>query len=182
MSTVVVALASRHVGAFERWQRAASLRGKVARWWPGVSQRWARLVLVATLGRDAAFLTEQAIWYRGAAVNIDSAERAAPLDPQFILVGRVREIEGTLLEMRERLLNQAAYLASIKGSASFALLAQQVAVTSRAAAECYEALRDFRGALQAYEADRCALTHAAGHALASTAQELQAHLDAALRS
>ena len=179
MSTPVVALAMQHAAAFERRQRRAGMFERLSRVQAWVSLRWSRVTLAGMLRRDAAFLADQALWHRGAAVSVDRAERVAPLDPDFVIIERLRGIETRLLALRMRVLDKHKDLRNHAGSTSAKVLALTSAEWSAAAADCYEAMRELRGALQAYEADRSAMGRAARSA--STAEELDAQLDEAAR-
>lgn len=154
-------LASGRRGQRSRWLTRASY---VRAW---LSVRAGRVLFARWLERDARFWADQAVWYRGAAAGVDRQERdpAVALDATFSVSDRLLKQEQLGMVLRQRLLDLASSLRT-PGSHTGEMVHVQALSCAAAMADCHEAMRELRGALQAYEADRCAMVRASSAATA----------------
>ena len=134
-----------------------------------VRLRFVRAALSRRLDRDAKFFSDQAVWFRGAAKEVDDGDRSVPIDPDFRLVNSLRGVEDDVTERREWLLSMVD---------DDPRLTHRLRALAASYASYFEAVRELRGAVQAYEADRCAVTRKNSSAIANQTRE---SLDATLR-
>ena len=122
-----------------------------------------------------------AVWFRGATAGVDELREQGcddPFDPTFALCDRLAGLEASLLGSRQRLMALCGDLShpKLETHQSVARLHQAASHLVAAQADAYEALKDFRYAIQSYEADRAARAHARSGCAASL-DELQAQLN-----
>jgi hypothetical protein len=167
MASHVVELAFSHERSFERQRKTISVSALFANAIGTVSVGFVRRVLHSIMRRQTTYLNDQAVWFRGAAREVDERARTESIDPQFKLIDKLRQMEGHLSEARAALLSRKSEHPSTRE------VHQQLLA---AAASLYEAVREMRAAIQAFEADRCAL-EASGQSAANSVDELNQALD-----
>lgn len=151
MDTQVVELAFSHERAFERQRETLGFLARVFHSLEVIPLRVAKRVLLLLIERQSRAMRDNAVWFRGAAKEIDEHGRVEAIDPEFALVERLRVMEERLQELRSlAIANQS------KDPKVRAAIHQLVSNS----AGLFEAVRELRGAVQSYEADRCALEQA----------------------
>jgi hypothetical protein len=158
----VIALALAHEQAFQR--RVRSMR--IWAWFSG----WvAGRLRITRLRRDAAYFRDQAVWFQGAAVAIDRLNRDGLMPPGYPVIERLRTMEQNVDKLRLKLL--------ATGSKATERGGLYLAVRDLAAAllENCEAVRELRGAIQAFEADRSAINQA-HHRVCERPEQLESEL------
>lgn len=161
MDMSVAGMVSKHERTVER--RAgltAVLSGALARLSISLAVRVGSMVV----NRQVEWMRDQSVWFRGAAAEIDGSDRAETLDPDWELIGRLRALESQLDELR-------GTFESMASSASSSV----PQVMRLGLADLTDAVRDLRGAIQAYEADRCALAGSAQWVESSASFDEAAH-------
>lgn len=152
MGVQVLDLLPTHEQAAARASFKAGLLAMLGQLLPNVQNGFSWAFIATRLDLHAHELGDQTLWFVGAAAAIDTQIRTAALDPHFVMVDRLHGLEARLISQQRAVMTRCAPL------------------VMRGAVERYqerlggmlEAVRDLRGAIQAFEADRCA--GAPGHA------------------
>ncbi len=143
MDMSVAGMVSKHERTVER---RAGLTAFMSGMLAGLSVKLAVGVGSVIVRHQVNWMRDQAVWFRGAAAEIDASDRDIVLDPHWQLVNRLHALERRLAALQGTFTKMgAAEPSTVPGS----MLA--------AVSDLHESVRDLRGAIQAYEADRCAL-------------------------
>lgn len=134
------------------------------------------MVLAAALKQYTSFLEDEALWFRGAAAALDATGRSADIDHGHTHIDLLRRHEEQLLLRRVAVLSIAE---SAGASHTGEYLAAQARSSASALSDCFEAVRELRGALQAFDADCSAMRQALQHQAreASAPDQLDRALD-----
>lgn len=148
MDSRVVDLALSHGKKFERQGRTFDFGASVAMHLEALSLRIVKAFLIRVVKKHASYCMDQAVWFKGAARDVEERIRDEAIDPEFVAIDKLRGLEQHLFELRKKALSNSSKDSRTQEAMS------QLAV---GATSFYESVRELRGALQSYEADRCAL-------------------------
>lgn len=146
-----------------------AIGARVVRWaiqWREDADRRFILERCRSIERRTRSVVDKAVWFRGAAAALDGV--AGAIDPEFKINDQLRDIEVGMLDTRAGLLELADKLQAMGNADAEKAVRAAVAAYS----DYYEALRNFRGAMQAHDADAEACAIAAG-GVALSIDELQ---------
>lgn len=143
MDTYVAALVHDHGRQVERQAgMTQALGGGLAH----VSAALASWIGGFVFRHQARWMQDQAVWFRGAAADIDARERVEPLDPAWVVNDQLRAVEVRLTRLQDM-------FSKLGGARPGDMAIQMLG----AIAALREAVAELRGAIQAYEADRSAI-------------------------
>lgn len=117
---------------------------------------------------------ELAVWFRGASAALQDSKRSECLDPEDELRRKLDLMESHLLSLRGETLKLLQRRVSAGRGDSEVAGAMRHLVA--AATELYEDVRSFKGALQAHDADVCALKAGAAHPTEMSSDDVDAAL------
>ncbi len=133
---------------------------------------WISAPIAGQLDLMARRLAQKAVWFRGARASLIESPKRAVLDVDGSLVDMLVTMENQLLEIRRIALKFARRIQEADGKRR-GLVRDALRRLAAAGAEFYEEARDFRGALQAHDADR----EAASGRCATTPEEVDSALE-----
>jgi len=172
----LVDLARHQTTAFERER---TYLARAYRWLP----QWLMSLAAATaapmvlrfVDHHAQWLADRAVWFRGAMASLQETPADHPLDPDDTLRTALDRMEANLASIRLTAMDVAQKVDRTRGRTGMTTraLRRMAAAADELAAEVH----DFKGVLQAHDANLDALTHA--RRVATTAQALDAELDRA---
>lgn len=135
-----------HEQAVVRSSRRAGVLAQVGRVVRGIKAGFVLSFIAGRIDSHGSWLSDQSLWFVGAAKAIDSQDRSTPLDPDFAVVDRLRSMEARLIKEQRRAMVDLDIFPPVVQKA---LKHYQESLGAM-----LEAVRDLRGAIQAYEADR----------------------------
>jgi|GEM_PF-4333842 len=147
-------LARTEVRRFEHKSQQLARKERLITWFARRPVSWLAGFVTSKVDEQAVAFARMAVWFRGARDAVLEHERDTPLDPSFALVDQLHRMEESLRHIREASSMLGDKVPQVVHDEQRAALVQALRRMGMRADALLDEVRQFRGAVMAYEADR----------------------------